>query len=112
MNGSLPTLMEDFHKVSVDDLQKSFGSRNAFRIATSVNVQLPGYGNVTLEFARIPANRGGGEIIFAKCPSCRKNVRVLRIVPGDPGLLCWRCVKRFYGAQYMSQLKKKRGLVS
>ena len=95
--------VDDFPSVTLDDIRRQLGSRRRFREASAVTVHLNDR-DVYVPLVRGPANLGGGEIVFAMCPSCERKVRVLRVIPDSPGLGCVRCLATRYGAKYLSQM--------
>ena len=103
--------LEDFEKLTLEDIRRMVGGRRKFHETQAVTVHLPDGRNVYVPFIRTPANLGGGELPWLKCPveGCHYKVRILRLVPDDPGLMCQRCMRRTYGAAYLSQQRPRVG---
>ena len=99
-------LIEEFAAVDLADLRRAVGSRAKFRKLDALTVHLPGR-DVVVHLARGPSNIPGGEIVFATCPRCQGNARVLRIAPVPEGLLCSPCLRRVFKAKYASQKRSR-----
>ena len=97
--------LDDYEKVTVEDLRRMVGGRPRFRKTDAITVHLADGRDVYVRLVRAPANLGGGDVVYIACPEpeCTRKVRLLRIVPDSPGLLCNNCMRRKYGAAYFSQ---------
>lgn len=97
--------VDDFEKLTMDDVRRMLGGRPTLRKARAVTIHLPSGRDVYVSLVRVPANRGGGQVVYLKCPveGCLFKARVLRIVPDEPGLMCVHCLQRKYQASYLSQ---------
>ena len=100
---STQVYIDDFPTVDIQDVKRLLGGRRRLREATGVSIHLPGDRDVPVRFTSLPANLGGGRIKYMACPVCERPVRVLRVVPSAPHLMCGRCVRRIYRAMYVSQ---------
>ena len=94
--------IDDFEKLSIDDVRRLVGGRRKLREAESLTVHLNEM-DILVQLVRGPANLGNGLVTYLSAPCCGRRVTTLRIVPGH-GLLCVACVRRFFGAIYLSQV--------
>jgi hypothetical protein len=94
--------MEAFEAIAVSDVRRLVGGRRLFRNSASVTVHLPDGHDVDVALTSLPSNIPGRRVYFV-CPRCESAVAVLRVVPGEGGLMCGKCLVRTFGAKYLSQ---------
>jgi len=99
---SCHALVEDYARVTTDDLRRLLGGRKKLKAASAVTLHLDG-ADVDVELTRNRANLGDGFVTYMTCPLCRRRVSVLRLFPDGRGAVCGVCVRRA-GARYSSQM--------
>ena len=90
--------------VYLADLRRAAGGKRRFNLTSHCMVGLPDGREVRIDLTRRPGVLGG-QVTFAACPACGRACRVLRIVSDSPGLCCLACLRKRYGAKYLSQVR-------
>lgn len=96
--------VDDFPSVTLGDLKSAAGGRRLFRQTTFCEVELPDGRHVHVQLVKRPATLGGYQVL-ARCPTCGKPRRVLRVVPDGVGLACSDDLRSQYSAKYLSQVR-------
>jgi hypothetical protein len=100
---SCHALVEDYARVTTDDLRRMLGGRKKLKAADSVVLHLAA-ADVPVMLTKCASNLGAGRYYtLLVCPSCSRRVAALRILPGGTGAACGACVRRA-GARYASQM--------